>query len=372
MARRPGRNQVDDMLDTAEVVPNTDAATGSKRRYRLVRRALTLSPFMTAFCALVAFVAVGMLIQNVQAGTSATGEVSASQTGRTEAESSLQSWLDSDDSVFADSTIASWDGVSNSEDVEATDTEVGYRLATHDFTIRTPEETYYRAAVRIAHTPSKGVKVISTPTITPIEPTAVTDWEPVEPTEGWREISASGEATAAIDSWATALTSSPGELKLATRDEDSSHVYATLTGVTASETSVSGAMSPEPKQGEVDASTLVATVSVQLVPEDPDDAEDDEDDDDDVEAEQTETTVTYDVLVRGADTAAPYVTAWGPAGSGPSLADHENAAALDGSVDEAPTGQLAPSDGGGQSPFGQTGPSDGGGEDPAAPVEGED
>src|SRR5699024_2979691 len=110
MARRPGRNQVDDMLDTAEVVPNTDAATGSKRRYRLVRRALTLSPFMTAFCALVAFVAVGMLIQNVQAGTNATGEVSASQTGRTEAESSLQSWLDSDDSVFADSTIASWDG----------------------------------------------------------------------------------------------------------------------------------------------------------------------------------------------------------------------------------------------------------------------
>src|SRR5690625_142511 len=136
------------------------------------------------------------------------------------------------------------------------------------------------------------VKVISTPTITPIEPTAVTDWEPVEPTEGWRETSASGEATAAIDSWATALTSSPGELKLATRDEDSSHVYATLTGVTASEASVSGAMSPEPKQGEVDASTLVATVSVQLVPEDPDDAEDDEDDDDDVEAEQVETTVT--------------------------------------------------------------------------------
>src|SRR5699024_12766270 len=99
--------------------------------------------------------------------------------------------------------------------------------------------------------------------------------------------------------------------------------------------------------------------------------EDDKDESEDVEAQQAETTVTYDVLVRGADTAAPYVTAWGPAGSGPSLADHENAAALDGLVDEAPTGQLAPSDGGGQSPFGQTGPSDGGGEDPAAPAEGE-
>src|SRR5690625_3790006 len=124
-------------------------------------------------------------------------------------------------------------------------------------------------------------------------------------------------------------------------------------------------MSPEPTQGEVDTSTLVATVSVQLVPEDPDDAEDDEDDDDvdDVEAEQTETTVTYDVLVRGADTAAPYVTAWGPVGSGTSLTDHENAAALDGTVDDAPTGTVGPSDGGGESPLERPSPSDGGGAD---------
>lgn len=365
MARKSRRNQVDDMVDTAEVVPNSDATARTKRRYRLVRRALTLSPFMTAFCALVAFIAVGMLIQNTQAGTGAADGVSASHTGRIQAESSLQEWLDGDDSVLADSTIASWDGVSDTAEVEATDSEVGYRLATHDFTIRTPDETYYRAAVRTAYTPSKGVKVIQSPTITPIAPAAVADWDPVEPTEGWREASASAAATDAIDSWATALTSSPGDLKLATRDEDGSHVYATLTGVTASETSVSGSLSPEPKQGEVDTSTLVATVSVELVPEDTEDDEDNEDNGDDAEAEQQETTVTYDVLVRGADTAAPYVTAWGPAGSGTSLADHENAASLDGTVDDGPTGQLQPSDGGGDAPPGQTDPSDGGGQDPA-------
>src|SRR5699024_7770502 len=172
MARKRRRNQVDDMVDTAEVVPGADAARGSRRRYRAVRRALTLSPFMTAFCALVAFVAVGLLIQNTQAGTGAADEVSTSQTGRIQAESSLQEWLDGDDSVLAGSTIASWDGVSDTAEVEATDSEVGYRLATHEFTIRTPDETYYRAAVRIAHTPSKGVKVIQSPAITPIAATA--------------------------------------------------------------------------------------------------------------------------------------------------------------------------------------------------------
>lgn len=359
MATKRRRNQVNDMLDTAEVVPNADAATRPKRRYRLARRALTLSPFMTAFCALVAFIAIGLLIQNMQAGTSAADEVSASQTGRIQAESALQDWLDGDDSAFAESTIASWDGVSNTENVEATEGEVGYQLATHDFTIRTPDETYYRAAVRIAHTPSKGVKVISTPTITPIAPTAVADWEPEEPTDGWREVSVSGPATDAIDSWAVALTSAPEDLKLATRDEDGSHVYATLTGVTASETGVSGAMSPETRQGGADTSTLVATVSVQLAP---DDGEDDE----------AAATVSYDVLVRGADTAAPYVTAWGPAGSGTELSDHENATSLNGTVDDAPSRNLQPSDGGGESPLGQTGPSDGGGADQTTATDAEE
>src|SRR5699024_10145485 len=114
---------------------------------------------------------------------------------RIQAESSLQEWLDGDDSVLAGSTIASWDGVSDTAEVEATDSEVGYRLATHEFTIRTPDETYYRAAVRIDHTPSKGVKVIQSPAITPIAATAVGDWDPVEPTQGWRETSASAAAT---------------------------------------------------------------------------------------------------------------------------------------------------------------------------------
>ncbi len=42
------------------------------------------------------------------------------------------------------------------------------------------------------------------------------------------------------------------------------------------------------------------------------------------------------MLVRGADTAAPYVTAWGPAGSGTHLTDAQNATSLNGNVAPAP------------------------------------
>lgn len=59
----------------------------------------------------------------------------------------------------------------------------------------------------------------------------------------------------------------------------------------------------------------------------------------------------YDVLVRGADTAAPFVTAWGPAGSGPHLTDAQNATSLTGDVDPQPaTVPPSPSDGGGETP----------------------
>src|SRR5699024_11360435 len=143
--------------------------------------------FMTAFCALVAFIAVGVLIQNMQAGSRAGAEVCASQTGRVQGTRALADWMGGEESLFANAAITSWDGVSNREEVEATDSEIGYQLTTHDFTIATADGVYYRAAVRTAYAPSKGVKVISSPSITPLAPTAVSDWEPEEHSEGWRE-----------------------------------------------------------------------------------------------------------------------------------------------------------------------------------------
>lgn len=339
------RNQLDDIYDSAEVVPSNPVSDKPKRRYRLTRRLVVVALLLAPFNALGMVAAVSLVLNGADNSSGAAVEISATQTGRTEAESSLQEWLDSDDTAFGGSTITSWDGTSGTENVEATQDDIGYQLMTHDFTIRTPDGVSYHAAVRTAYAPTRGVKVLSAPTITPVDPSAVSEWDPVEPTTGWTTTGASEAATSAITSWAGALTTSPSELKLATRDGDSSHVYGTLTGVTTSEVSVSAAWSPENDRGEVDESTLVATVSIELL-----DADAEEGD------ESSRTTVTYDVLVREADTAAPYVTAWGPVGSGMGLSDYENSVSLDGAVDSAPTGPSGgASDGGGESPAADTG-----------------
>lgn len=345
MARKKrSRNQVDDLVDTAAVLPNGQVAHKARKRYVLMRRLLILSLLLAPLNLAGLFASANLAFNGIAVATD-EADASKYETGRTEAESSLQTWLDSEKSPLAGSEISSWDGVSDVASVEATDQEVGYRLMTHDFTIRTRDGVYYRAAVRTAYTPTRGVKVLATPTITPVEPTAVTGWEPIEPMDGWESIGAPEAANSTVTSWATALVSSPEDLKLAVRDGDPSHAYASLSGVTLQEASIAKAWSPRDRQGEVDTSTLVASVNIVIA--DPDDA-------------KVRTTIQYDVLIRGADTAAPYVTAWGPTGSGTTLTDYENAVSLDGEVDGGTPAGPAASDGGGDQPQGST-------DDPAAP-----
>ncbi|MCG7308287.1 MULTISPECIES: hypothetical protein [Brachybacterium] len=350
MARKKtrGRNQVEDMLDTAVTVPSDTARSNpGKRRYAWVRRSIWTNLIVAPFSVVLLLAAI-VLLSNAVTGDSEASSASANQTGRTEAESSLRSWLDSNDSIFHGAEISSWDGVTDTESVKATEQDVGYTLMTHQFTIRTSDGTYYHAAVRTAYAASRGVKVLSTPTITPIDASAVSDWDPQEPMDGWRTSGASDSTTSAITSWAKALTTSPNDLKLATRDGDSSHVYSSLTGVTAGEVQVITAASPVTKQGTADTSTVVATVNVELLPADSKGSGD------------AKTNVQYDVLVRGADTAAPYVTAWGPVGSGTGLSNYQNAVSLDGDVDSESTNQSGASDAGGADQTDQQTASDGG------------
>lgn len=332
------RHQVADLFDTAAAVPDPTARERGKRRYRAARRAVFATVVLAPLNVLGLILMFSVVLTGVEPTDTGTTQVTATQTGRTQAERSLEHWLESDESVFAGAEITSWDGTSNPVDVPATERDIGYQLITHDFTLRTRDGIYYRAAVRTAYAPTKGVKVLSTPTVTPLPPSTVTDWDPTEPTDGWAAASASASTTDAITSWAQALTGSPNALKLATRDEDPAHVYATLTGLTVDSVSIVQALAPVDGNGEQDASMLVATVAVDLTPTNP-------------EAGGGSTTVQYDVLVRGADTAAPYVTAWGPTGSGTRLTDHENATSLDGTVDQTtPAGVPGPSDGGGETP----------------------
>ena len=95
--------------------------------------------------------------------------------------------------------------------------------------------------------------MLSAPTVTTLPPSAVSDWDPTEPTDGWGSATASSSTTDAITSWAEALTTSPNALKLATRDEDPSHVYSTLTGLAVESVSIEQALSPVDDRGAKDS-----------------------------------------------------------------------------------------------------------------------
>ena len=332
------RNQVTDLFDTAEAVRDPAARERGKRRYRAARRAVFASIILAPLNVLGLILMLSIVLNGVEPQSTGAAQIDATHTGRTQAGQSLEQWLSDDGSVFAGAEITSWDGTSNPLTVPATERDPGYELVTHDFTLRTREGTYYRAAVRTAYTPTKGVKVLSTPSVTPLPPSAVADWDPTEPTDGWGTATASASTTDAITSWAEALTTSPNALKLATRDEDPPprvlHTHRTggRLGDGRAGTLARG------RPGATDTTTLVATVSIDFTTADPEDA-------------SSSTTMRYDVLVRGADTAAPFVTAWGPAGSGPHLTDAQNATSLTGDVDPQPaTVPPSPSDGGGETP----------------------
>lgn len=244
------RNQVTDLFDTAEAVRDPAARERGKRRYRAARRAVFASIILAPLNVLGLILMLSIVLNGVEPQSTGAAQIDATHTGRTQAGQSLEQWLSDDGSVFAGAEITSWDGTSNPLTVPATERDPGYELVTHDFTLRTREGTYYRAAVRTAYTPTKGVKVLSTPSVTPLPPSAVADWDPTEPTDGWGTATASASTTDAITSWAEALTTSPNALKLATRDEDPTHVYSTLTGLAVDSVTVEQALSPVDDRGQ--------------------------------------------------------------------------------------------------------------------------
>lgn len=337
-ARR--RDPIDAMYEDADEIPQVSfeeqRRTGKKSLRRLRRLLLINIPLNLVL-------GLGLLLVGAAWANQAITppappqEIKVTEVGRTQAESSLQQWLEQEGSAFSGATIASWDGVSNRTAVPKSDDEPGFEALTHNFTIRTKSGDYMRASVRIAYSPQHGAKVISTPTVTALAASATNDWDPDSTVPGWTTASATQPVSDAISAWGQAMTGTPQDLKLAVRDETSGHVYSTLSGVSYVSVNPASALTPADKNGaRTDPSTVVVTVTLNVK------ASDAASDDDRV------TPVQYDVLVRGADTAAPYVTAWGGVGSGPTLKDHSNSVSLTGQVDgSAPSGA---SDGGGADP----------------------
>lgn len=328
---RSEQQQYDFLKDLEEVQRgmNPDFISSKEKRKRRMSRAILISAVMSPILALTSVVGIAYAINGIDVRAVGTQEVRATEVGRIQAQESLQAWIEAGDATFKGSTIVSWDGITGRQNVAATDNDPAFQLLTHQFTIQTKSGVYYGVSVPVAYSSSRGTKVLGTPSLTPTAPTATTGWEPKIPTGQWKAAGLSQPATDAVNGWASALLGQPQQLKLATRDGTAAHVYSTIAGSELVSATVVSSYAKANSQNQLDSSTIVATVDIAVRPAGAPD-------------EQRETTtIRYDVLIRGADTAAPYVTAWGAYGSGFTLSDYENATSLTGDVDD-PTQTTAP------------------------------
>ena len=171
-------------------------------------------------------------------------------------------------------------------------------------------------------------RVLSGPSLTPLPVLDPDASRNAGPWPGRPAAPAPESVTAAVRAWAAAYTSGdPAALRLTVGDPDRARTYLPLTGVAAATPAVGASTVMDP-------STVVVRVELAIrwtaaEPAGP--------------ATSPATAdppppppVAFDVLVTGADTAAPRVVAWGGPGTGPTLVPFGNAVAADSTRPTAP------------------------------------
>ncbi|WP_251153783.1 hypothetical protein [Cellulosimicrobium sp. Marseille-Q4280] len=185
----------------------------------------------------------------------------------------------------------------------------------HTLLVRAATGNLMRVQVLIALSPEGGQAVVGTPSLAP---TAGEDVN-LASTPTWSGLttdSPSSDVVQAVTTWVGAYTSGdPVALRQVVGDPDASHTYLPLSGLTGARgTVLSGGWITEGTGDEaVRTGDMVVSLTMTLPwnGQDPD--------------ATNQTVATYDLLVSGADTAAPRVVAWGGAGTGPTLSAYDNA-----------------------------------------------
>lgn len=181
----------------------------------------------------------------------------------------------------------------------------------------------FSSSVQVGLDPRGSVKAMSSPSLQAVAVTAADDWTSGAPWPGLFSSSPSESVSAAVEGWARAYVGGdPDVLRLAVGDPSASHYYVPLSGLDLS--SVTAV-----KAAALDASGSVVTAQIEMTLTRPGVALD-------TTRSDPQAVTTFDVLVERANTAAPLVTAWGSAGSGPTLKRYGNAINGTGRPDPTP------------------------------------
>lgn len=237
----------------------------------------------------------------------------------------VEAWLASTPGPLPGGRILSWDGMEIQQNPSVTvDPDSGQTvekqgLHLHKFTLSSEAGTLYTTAIQVAYSEIRGALVMSTPALVPYAPDDSSQWPELISWPNLAPVGVTEPMTQAAEAWVKAFTSGdPNTLRLAVADQDEKHSYVPLVQADYEAMTIEASAARPLKDGSVPESPeeVIAKVSFGVVWPGQDTG---------AAKDKSAARVVYDVLILKANTAAPVIVAWGPAGTGESLAAYGNA-----------------------------------------------
>jgi hypothetical protein len=319
---------------------NSEAVRLSERWVRTIRGYTKLSVWAFPVMAII------MLVIYTETGNTTVAETQTitnqvNSPGKDAAIIAANTWIESVPAPILGGKILSWNGFDLQPKVTVADslkrdvTTPEYDVEIHHFTVIDNRGQQYTSDVAVAVSAVNGAIALGTPSLNPIAPSA-TGWAGSGAWYGLERAPQPDAVTAAITAWARAFVSGdPDELRLAVGDNDPSHSYVPLTGVTSVVPSIVAVaavpvLRSDGTKSDAPATQLVVQIQLRIIWKETNQVAYETDADgipiipDSVQT-RGDSLITYDLIIDRADGAAPQIVAWGGAGSGQQLTPYSNA-----------------------------------------------
>lgn len=322
--------------------PSAEVRLPSEGRVRTAKAAL----YVVLACAVVSVPITAMAGAAALNGLTASsntqsGQPVVSSPGRAAATVALAKWLTSDPAPLPGGQVVTWDGATTIPTAVTTDDSgrtvsptVGFVSEIDTFSVVDGASRMYTAAVQVQVDPRTNTGVaVGTPSLIPVVSSANDSWQQGGPWPGLSTTGATDTIRKTVTGWAGAYTSGDSDsLRIAVGDPDPSHMFLPLSGVDGAVADVTAAALLH----GADPSVMVVQVRLYLhwAGQLPLTAAQ--------QASKDRPSVTVDLLVERANTAAPVVTAWGAPGAGPTLTRYRNAVPAANRPATSPSAQTTP------------------------------
>ena len=179
-----------------------------------------------------------------------------------------------------------------------------FTLELHNFTVIDGNNMLYTVSVQVADDEATGPQVVGEPSLIP-DALSSANFQMDETWPGYQRANLPPNVDTAVDSWAKAFTSGrPDDLRQAVGDPNADHTYTPLYRVTEYESTIGDSAT-------ISKSQAILRLDISLRWEGQS-----------ISEESKESTISYDLLISGVDSASPRVTSWGAPGTGPDLEDY--------------------------------------------------